>query len=277
MRAALHPPDPDDPLEHLRDGHRRQAPRTQSDARQVGALAEGAGGPAGGVAAGDRAAYAGRDQGALPHRGRGRPWLRAAAGRGLRLLTGGRRLPARDHPRAQTGPTAQRTLVLRAAQGREDAHRRHAGVGRGRAGSALLAVPGRRGRTAMGRARAGAGEADVPARPDDDVRQRTAGHDEVWKPALAAAGVIPMREKGQRWKASRKDGFHVLRHTFASVILEAGESVVTLARWLGHSSPTITLDHYAHFTPEAGGKGRAAVHALLGSIPAYVPESRVVA
>lgn len=45
-------------------------------------------------------------------------------------------------------------------------------------------------------------------------------NDEVWKPALAAAGVIPMREKGKRWKASRKDGFHVLRHTFASMIVE---------------------------------------------------------
>ncbi|MGY5057849.1 hypothetical protein ACWDFR_27890 [Streptomyces sp. 900105755] len=64
---------------------------------------------------------------------------------------------------------------------------------------------------------------------------------EVWKPAPAAVGVIPVRNAGERWKASRKDGFHVLRHTYASVILEAGESVVTLARWLGHSTPTITL------------------------------------
>ncbi|MFE0380811.1 tyrosine-type recombinase/integrase [Streptomyces inhibens] len=86
---------------------------------------------------------------------------------------------------------------------------------------------------------------------------------DVWKPALAAAGVIPMRKEGERWKASRKDGFHVLRHTYASIILEAGESVVTLARWLGHFSPTITLDYYAHFMPEAGGKGRRAIDALL--------------
>ncbi|MFD3946805.1 tyrosine-type recombinase/integrase [Streptomyces sp. NPDC058579] len=100
---------------------------------------------------------------------------------------------------------------------------------------------------------------------------------EVWKPALAKVGVIPMRERGGRWKASRKDGFHVLRHTYASIILEAGESVVTLARWLGHSSPTITLDHYAHFMPEAGGKGRAAVDALLGVVPAYVPENLALA
>ncbi|MET9465559.1 site-specific integrase [Streptomyces sp. NPDC006544] len=100
-------------------------------------------------------------------------------------------------------------------------------------------------------------------------------NDEAWKPALAAAGVIPAREKGARWKASRKDGFHVLRHTYASVLLEAGESIVTLARWLGHSSPTITLDHYAHFMPEAGGKGRAAIDALLGTVPEYVPASLV--
>lgn len=102
-------------------------------------------------------------------------------------------------------------------------------------------------------------------------------NDEVWKPALAKVGVIPMREKEKRWKASRKDGFHVLRHTYASIILEAGESVVTLARWLGHSSPTITLDHYAHFMPEAGGKGRAAVDALLGPVPEHAPEDLVAA
>ncbi|MEV4448279.1 site-specific integrase [Streptomyces mirabilis] len=98
---------------------------------------------------------------------------------------------------------------------------------------------------------------------------------EVWKPALAAAGVIPLRKQDERWKASRKDGFHVLRHTYASVILEAGESVVTLARWLGHSSPTITLDHYAHFMPEAGGKGRGAIDALLGQPAAVASAPRL--
>lgn len=70
--------------------------------------------------------------------------------------------------------------------------------------------------------------------------------------------------KPWQWEAAHRDGFHALRHTYASVVLEAGESVVTLARWLGHSSPTITLDHYAHFMPEAGGKGRRAINGLLG-------------
>ncbi|WP_438291018.1 integrase [Streptomyces sp. HUAS TT7] len=85
----------------------------------------------------------------------------------------------------------------------------------------------------------------------------------ISKPALAAAGVIPARVEGERWQASRSDGFHVLRDIYASVILEAGESVVTLARWLGHSSPVITLHYYAHFLPKAGAKGRSAINALL--------------
>lgn len=89
----------------------------------------------------------------------------------------------------------------------------------------------------------------------------------TWKPALAEAGIIPPRAeraKPWQWAAAPKDGFHVLRHTYASLMLEAGESVVTLARWLGHSSPAITLGYYAHFMPEAGSKGRIAIDGLLG-------------
>ncbi|WUP39870.1 integrase [Streptomyces europaeiscabiei] len=56
----------------------------------------------------------------------------------------------------------------------------------------------------------------------------------------------------------------MLRHTYAPIMLEAGESVVTVARWLGYSSPAITLGYYAHFRPEAGSKGRTAIDGLLG-------------
>ncbi|MFE4828543.1 tyrosine-type recombinase/integrase [Streptomyces sp. NPDC056672] len=90
----------------------------------------------------------------------------------------------------------------------------------------------------------------------------------TWKPAPAEAGIIPPRAEGAKpwqWAAASEDGFHVLRHTYASIMLEAGESVVTLARWLGHSSPAITRGYYAHFMPEAGSKGRTAVDGLLGN------------
>ncbi|MEU0527475.1 tyrosine-type recombinase/integrase [Streptomyces niveus] len=89
----------------------------------------------------------------------------------------------------------------------------------------------------------------------------------TWKPAPAEADIILPRAEGAKpwqWAAVPKDGFHVLRHTYASIMLEAGESVVTLARWLGHSSPAITLGYYAHFVPEAGSKGRTAFDGLLG-------------
>ncbi|WP_248003226.1 tyrosine-type recombinase/integrase [Streptomyces mirabilis] len=89
----------------------------------------------------------------------------------------------------------------------------------------------------------------------------------TWKPASAKAGIIPPRAEGAKnwqWEAAPKGGFHVLRHTYASIMPEAGESVVTVARWLGHSSPAITLGYYAHFMPEAGSKGRTAIDGLLG-------------
>ncbi|MFJ5817809.1 tyrosine-type recombinase/integrase [Streptomyces sp. NPDC093108] len=95
-----------------------------------------------------------------------------------------------------------------------------------------------------------------------------------WKPALAAAGVLKvvgekLQHHGDRtrrypvFELSRSDMFHVLRHTYASVQLEAGESIVSLSVWLGHSSPKITLDHYAHFVPGAGNRGLAAMDAWL--------------
>lgn len=41
-------------------------------------------------------------------------------------------------------------------------------------------------------------------------------------------------------------GFHSLRHTFATRALEIGMDVKTLSELLGHSSPTVTLNRYAH-------------------------------
>ncbi|GGN51678.1 hypothetical protein GCM10012285_42030 [Streptomyces kronopolitis] len=109
-------------------------------------------------------------------------------------------------------------------------------------------------------------------------------NDRSWKPALAAAGLITavgekVRRDGGRirrtpvYAAQREDMFHVLRHTYASVQLEAGESIVSLSTWLGHSSPKVTLDHYAHFMPGAGRHGLAAMDTWLEQDqPRIVPE-----
>jgi integrase len=99
---------------------------------------------------------------------------------------------------------------------------------------------------------------------------RSTWNTKTWKPALAAAGVIPplpKREEDEKptrvWEPSREHGFHVLRHTYASVMLEAGESIVSLAKWLGHTDPAFTLRTYTHFMPQAGARGLAAIESWL--------------
>ena len=44
--------------------------------------------------------------------------------------------------------------------------------------------------------------------------------------------------------------YHSTRHTFATRALEIGMDVKTLSEILGHSSPTVTLNLYAHSLPE---------------------------
>ena len=51
-------------------------------------------------------------------------------------------------------------------------------------------------------------------------------------------------------KTRRFITFHCLRHTFASLLLANGEDVVRVSRLLGHASPTITLNVYAHMLPK---------------------------
>lgn len=60
---------------------------------------------------------------------------------------------------------------------------------------------------------------------------------------------------GQQWRrAVREAGvpglkYHALRHTFASTLLSRGVSVKAVGDWLGHASPVITLNTYAHLMP----------------------------
>ena len=42
------------------------------------------------------------------------------------------------------------------------------------------------------------------------------------------------------------EGFHALRHTFATRAIECGMDVKSLSEILGHKNPTITLKKYVH-------------------------------
>ncbi len=59
--------------------------------------------------------------------------------------------------------------------------------------------------------------------------------------------------------------FHALRHTFASVLLDEGTDLRTIAELLGHAREGFTLETYAHMMP---GRDRDAVDAFAGAIAA---------
>ncbi len=47
-------------------------------------------------------------------------------------------------------------------------------------------------------------------------------------------------------------GFHTFRHTCASLLFARGQNVVQVQHWLGHHSPSFTLDTYIHLMPGEG-------------------------
>ncbi|MFJ2582154.1 tyrosine-type recombinase/integrase [Kitasatospora aureofaciens] len=86
----------------------------------------------------------------------------------------------------------------------------------------------------------------------------------AWKLALVAAGVIPPREKGAKYfQAAPDDGMHALRHAYASVLLDAGETIKALAAYLGHSDPGFTLRTYTHLMPTSESRTRSAIDRVL--------------
>ncbi len=50
---------------------------------------------------------------------------------------------------------------------------------------------------------------------------------------------------------------HALRHFYASVLLDAGESIKAVSEYLGHSDPGLTLKVYAHLMPSSRDRARA--------------------
>lgn len=58
---------------------------------------------------------------------------------------------------------------------------------------------------------------------------------------------------------------HDLRHHYASGLIRAGLDPVAVAKAMGHSSPSITLEVYAHLWPDAADRTRVAAAALISS------------
>ena len=85
-------------------------------------------------------------------------------------------------------------------------------------------------------------------------------------------GSPPSPDALRRWfekacRAADVEGItpHDYRHFYASGLIRAGLDAVSVARAMGHSSPAITLNVYAHLFPDAADRTRAAASALLAS------------
>jgi integrase len=70
----------------------------------------------------------------------------------------------------------------------------------------------------------------------------------TWRPALRKAGL----------PVTRENGMHVLRHTYASVMLHNGVSIRRLAEYLGHEDPGFTLRIYTHLMEDRDDADRKA-------------------
>ena len=93
-----------------------------------------------------------------------------------------------------------------------------------------------------------------------DALTRPSFNANVWKPAIRAAGI----------EDDRRNGMHVLRHTYASVLLDAGESIKALSLYLGHADPGFTLRVYTHLLPSSEDRTRRAIDRAFG----YRPDTR---
>ncbi|MBJ6634685.1 tyrosine-type recombinase/integrase [Streptomyces sp. I5] len=80
----------------------------------------------------------------------------------------------------------------------------------------------------------------------------------AWRPALDRAGI----------PRGRENGMHALRHFYASVLLDAGESIKALSEYLGHHDPGFTLRTYTHLMPSSEKRTREAVNRAFDDGPA---------
>ena len=75
----------------------------------------------------------------------------------------------------------------------------------------------------------------------------------IWRPAVKAAGLSGVV-------------FHDLRHFYASLLIQHGESVKVVQARLGHATAAETLDTYSHLWPDSEDTTRLAIDSVLGAV-----------
>ena len=90
--------------------------------------------------------------------------------------------------------------------------------------------------------------------PDGEpIRRSQFNH--AWRRAVASVGLPSTTT------------FHVLRHSYGSLLIASGESVVTVQHRLGHSSAAETLSVYAHLLDNAEEASRKLLEGTFSAAP----------
>jgi integrase len=84
-----------------------------------------------------------------------------------------------------------------------------------------------------------------------------------WKAVLKAAGLV----------RSRENGMHILRHTYASMLLANGTDIRRVAACLGHDDPAFTLRVYMHLMEGGEEQVRQALDRAL-TVPSPAREAK---
>jgi integrase len=106
-------------------------------------------------------------------------------------------------------------------------------------------------------------------------RPKVAGRDELICPSEAGSFVDHRNWASRVWRPT-VSGLGIearpydLRHSFASLAIHAGESVVTVAAWMGHASATTTLDHYGHLIEDARAAPRVSMDEAVADARARI-------
>lgn len=101
-------------------------------------------------------------------------------------------------------------------------------------------------------------------------RQGLASDDQLVFPNLKGGPMCRANFYTDEWKLRlvrcclEHRGVHNTRHTFATLALLAGVPVAVVSKCLGHSSPAITMQVYAHCLPSAEKGAAVAMDRLLG-------------
>lgn len=85
---------------------------------------------------------------------------------------------------------------------------------------------------------------------DGTPLRRTGFRRSWWLPAVESAGLAPLK-------------FHEMRHTYVSLLIDAGANWKEVSTWAGHSSAAFTLDTYGHLYQDRTDDVSARLDALL--------------